>query len=102
MVEKRASGLCYFCPEKFSKDHKCAGRGGVYCLAMDDEVEGVDIFDEDVHISLHALNGITSDDTIHLRVRINGVKLTALVDSGSTHTFIHTDIASRLGLDIKQ
>jgi hypothetical protein len=102
MAEKRASGLCYFCPEKFSKDHKCAGRGGAYCLAMDDETGSVDIFDEDVRISLHALNGITSEDTIRLRIRINGVELTALVDSGSTHTFIHADIASRLGLDIKQ
>ena len=27
MQEKRQSGQCYFCPEPYSKDHKCATKG---------------------------------------------------------------------------
>jgi hypothetical protein len=25
--EKRQNGQCYFCPEPYSKDHKCAAKG---------------------------------------------------------------------------
>jgi len=36
IAEKRANGQCYFCPENFSKDHKCATKG-VFLLAMDND-----------------------------------------------------------------
>ena len=36
IAEKRANRQCYFCPEKFSKDHKCATKG-VFLLAMDND-----------------------------------------------------------------
>jgi len=36
IAENRANGQCYFCPEKFSKDHKCATKG-VFLLAMDND-----------------------------------------------------------------
>jgi hypothetical protein len=51
-------------------------------------------------ISLHALTGIQSRSgrTMQLQVDINRVRLTALVDSGSTHNFIDTDVASRVGI----
>jgi hypothetical protein len=102
IAEKRANGQCYFCPEKFSRDHKCANRGGVFCITAEEAED----FDEaavegDIRISMHALTGVAPSDTIRLRVQINGVELTALVDSGSTHTFIHEDVARRLGLAIK-
>ncbi|XP_014660203.2 uncharacterized protein LOC106804166 [Setaria italica] len=100
IAEKRASGLCYFCPEKFTKDHKCSSHGGVFCLSMEEtEVDGTDISEDNVRISLHALTSVTAADTIRLRVRIN-VELTALVDSDSTHTFIRNDVAHRLGLAV--
>lgn len=96
-----ANGQCYFCPKKFSWDHKCTARGGVFSISMaDSEDEGADISEEDVRISLHELTGVTSGDTICLRVQVNDIELTALVDSGSTHSFIHHDTARRVGLDI--
>jgi len=102
IADKRANGQCYFCPEKFSRDHKCAARGGVFCIAMaDSEDDNADISEEDVRISMHVLTGITSGDNIRLRVRIRGIELTALVDSGSTHTFIHDEVARRLGLAVE-
>jgi hypothetical protein len=102
IAEKRASGQCYFCPEKFTRDHKCVNRGGVFCITMD-ETEDFDeaALEGAIRISMHALSGVAPNDTIRLRVQINGVELTALVDSGSMHTFIHDDVARKLGLAIK-
>lgn len=53
-----------------------------------------------VEVSLHALMGIRANRTIQLPVTINGVSLVALVDSGSTHTFITEDTARRLHLTV--
>jgi hypothetical protein len=101
IVEKHAFLQCYFCPEKYSRDHKCAAQGGVFCITMDAAVEGDDTINEDdLGISMHALSGVAPSDNIRLRVRNNGVELTALVDSGSTHTFIHDGVARRIGFDI--
>jgi len=56
--------------------------------------------DDTVSISLSALTGITAANTMKLQVRIAGVDLVALVDSGLTHTFINADIVPRLGLSV--
>jgi len=69
-----------FCPENFSKDHKCATKG-VFLLA--------------------ALTSINTVDTLRLSVVVAGVQLQALVDTGSTHTFIHEEVARCLGLPIE-
>jgi hypothetical protein len=53
---------------------------------------------EDLGISLHAITGIDVAETLKPPVTINGVTLTALVDSGSTHTFRANASAARLGL----
>jgi hypothetical protein len=55
---------------------------------------------DDLGISLHALIGITGANTMQLLVNIAGQELHALVDSGSTHTFIHDVIVHRLGLKV--
>jgi hypothetical protein len=87
MAEKRKRGECYFCPEKFSMDHKCAMKG-VFLMELEEEDETPALVD-DLGISLHALTGITGANTMQLTVNIAGKELRALVDSGSTHTFIH-------------
>jgi hypothetical protein len=55
---------------------------------------------EDLGISLHALTGIDIGDTMKLQVTINGSMLVALVDSGTTHTFIREAVASQIGLQV--
>jgi hypothetical protein len=100
IAEKRANGQCYFCPEKFSCDHKCANRGGVFCITAAETEDDDAVTEEDIRISMHALTGAASSDTICLRVQIHGVELTALVDLGSTHTFIHDAVARRLDLAV--
>jgi hypothetical protein len=66
---------------------------------MDDEVE-VDTATDELGISLHALIGIDVFNTMKLHISINGKLLVALVDTGSTHTFIKEGLLSQLGLEV--
>ena len=49
-------------------------------------------------VSLHALAGIRTDNTMLLPVAIQGERLLALLDISSTHNFLQGDIMRRLGL----
>lgn len=86
--------------EIFTQPQVCLG-GGVFCITANDSMEDENaITNEDLHILMHAITGVITTNTICLCVKINGIELKALVDSGPTHTFIHDDVAQRLGLDI--
>jgi hypothetical protein len=52
-------------------------------------------------ISLHVITGIRTEDTMQLQVIIQGSELVALLDTGSTHTFINQKIAECLGLEFR-
>lgn len=49
-----------------------------------------------MHISLQAVQGKTSKSTFTLSVNIGGKKATALVDTGSTHTFIDLKFTTKI------
>jgi hypothetical protein len=72
---------------------------GVFLMELDDH-DDLDSLADDLGISLHALTGISATNTMQLKITIAGTKLLALVDSGSTHTFIDDQVVRRLGLDI--
>jgi hypothetical protein len=72
---------------------------GVFLMELEDDDDATAVAD-DLGISLHALIGITGANTMQLLVNIAGQELHALVDSGSTHTFIHDVIVHRLGLKV--
>ena len=101
MAQRRLDGLCFNCPEKFSRDHlkHCTGKG-IYLLEMsaDEDSQDGSESDEDLKISLAAITGIQTSATLHLTARICDTHATALVDSGSTHSFINEALAQRLGL----
>jgi predicted aspartyl protease len=96
-------GLCFNCPEKFTWDHNCTKKG-LYLMELHDDAPTNDAAakeptsDDNVAISLHALMGIKTTDTMHLAASVAGAFIRALVDSGSTHSFIAVDTARRLGL----
>jgi hypothetical protein len=87
-------------PEKFFVDHKCKSKG-VFLLKLDDgaEVEAVSVA-EDLGISLHALTGIDIVDMVKLHVHVNDKTLVALMDPGSTHTFVKEAVVPHLGLPV--
>nr|GEY96682.1 reverse transcriptase [Tanacetum cinerariifolium] len=54
------------------------------------------------HISLNALSRVSSYQTLRVvRLFVNGQELHILVDSGSTHNFLDTKMAKRLGCAIR-
>ena len=94
MAQRRLDGLCFNCPEKFSRDHlkHCSGKG-IYLLelAADEESpEGSDS-DDDLQISVAAITGIHTNAMLHLAANICDTHAVALVDSGSTH--VHRRVA---------
>ncbi|VFQ73441.1 unnamed protein product, partial [Cuscuta campestris] len=99
--EKDAKGECYFCPEKWSRGHRCNGR---YLLLVtsegeaDDEglsVEAEAVIEGDVSV-LQSLAGTTTPRSIRLKGVIEGQDVDVLVDGGSTHNFVHPKTAEKL------
>lgn len=99
MAAKRANGECYNCTEKYSAGHKCANKGIFLLEVNEDEEDGETL--EDIGISLHALTGTNIGNTMKLTARLKGVPLIALVDTGSTHSFINDSVVNRLQLKIE-
>lgn len=97
MNECRLQGLCYNRSTKFSRDHAYSFKG-IYLLELDDADGSSESTDTEVQISLHAITGVSTGRTMKLRVSVQGVLLTALVDSGSTHNFLADGVAERIGV----
>ncbi|XP_066395761.1 uncharacterized protein [Miscanthus floridulus] len=52
-------------------------------------------------ISLHAIAGIRTEDTMQLYITVGNEQFVALLDSGSKHNFIRGDVARRVGLQFQ-
>lgn len=115
--EKRAKNLCFFCDEKYHLEHKCTAQ--VYRLEIMEETDGEesneeeqleqvgegvqeDLEEEVPQISLWALAGINTYQTMRLLGRVRKHTLQILVDSGSTHNFLDLTTARRLKCDLKK
>jgi hypothetical protein len=106
---RRAKGLCQFCAEKWSKDHKCADTIQLHALQ---EVFELFQMDSDHHsaasaaelqqdqlfltLSLAAVSGCPGPRTMCLLGQLRGHEVSILVDSGSSHTFVSESLASTL------
>ncbi|KAL4379791.1 hypothetical protein GQ457_02G012610 [Hibiscus cannabinus] len=116
--DRRKKGLCFWCASKYTPGHKCA-KSQLYQIVVDRvEEEGEpEVFldcEEDVGegmkgskidnpvLSLHAMWGMAGYETMRLRVKMGGVELVALVDSGSTHNFLNITVAKRLEFKLGQ
>jgi hypothetical protein len=98
MAAKRERGECYKCSEKFTRDYfKVCPMKGIYLIELDEEDYSVEPDADTPQISLHAITGISSVETMKLRVCLGATSVDALVDSGSTHS-ISVATASRLHL----
>jgi hypothetical protein len=73
---------------------------GIFLLHMNDDslLEETEEVDKP-RVSLHAITGLATVETMQLTVRIGDQTLGALVDSGSTHSFISAAAACRLHLE---
>jgi hypothetical protein len=111
MVERQLKGLCYNCNDKYFPGHKCKEHNHFMVVTEDlSEEDGVvlhveelpppsdptppsDPLDVDLVISLNSLTGFSTTQTLKLICYIKSRKFIILVDSGSTHNFIHRHIS---------
>jgi hypothetical protein len=109
MAERHRQGLCFNCNEKYSRGHNRFCRRLFF-------VEGVEIDDttdadaaakadpgatEAPVFSLHAVAGVAIGNTMQVCVLVGTTPLIALLDTGSTHSFIAEEAARRTGLPIQ-
>ncbi|RLN06997.1 uncharacterized protein C2845_PM11G15240 [Panicum miliaceum] len=71
---------------------------GIYMLEVTDDCACQATDDDEVEISLSALTGVQNGSTFSLATTVSDSTIPALVDSGSTHCFIATTTAARVGL----
>jgi hypothetical protein len=111
MVERQLKGLCYNCDDKYFPGHKCKEQNLFMALSEDTQEDDDDTSPipespetseinppsdppaEEPIISLNALTGFSVPQTLKLISYIKHRKVIILVDSGSTHNFIHRRIA---------
>ncbi|VFQ93729.1 unnamed protein product [Cuscuta campestris] len=108
-AERSKKGLCWYCDDKWIPGHSCKHRFLVYMGPDDDEVapSGLvptsgDPSDESLITadvsSILSLAGNPSPRSLKLAGLVSGNAVQVLLDSGSTHNFIHPDVAQRLAL----
>jgi hypothetical protein len=111
MVEHQLKGLCYNYDDKYFPDHKCKEQNIFMAISediseedektpsMSESPESIDItppsdpLEVEPVISLNALTSFSAPQTLKLIGYIKHQKVIILVDSGSTHNFIHCRIA---------
>ncbi|KAK1608875.1 hypothetical protein QYE76_032548 [Lolium multiflorum] len=96
MDDRRAKVLCFNCDEKFVRGDRC--KRLFYIQSADDDEEPLADGQEEAKISLLAVTGIPTSDTMQVAICIGDRDLVALLDSGSTHNFIHEGLATVVGL----
>ncbi|XP_028761890.1 uncharacterized protein LOC114720407 [Neltuma alba] len=101
MDERRRKGLCYWCPEKYSSNHRCK-ESHLFVLVVDDDDEHFeDALEEVPSDSVGTINAIEVKEggsTLKLLGRIKNQQVIILVDTGSTHNVLDVSIAKRLQL----
>ena len=103
MAERRRQGLCYNCDEPYVRGHKCPRLFYLEVTDFDDNDDSVQPKyeppeDQPPLISLHAIAGISTNETMKVYVNIGEHQLVALLDSGSTTNFINMAAAQQIGL----
>lgn len=104
MAERRKLGLCYNCDEQYVRGQKCPR---LFYLEVTDfvgetfpELDNTSPTQEDDPplISLNAITGIRTEDTMQVHVSIGDHEFKALLDSGSTHNFVSAATAAKVSL----
>jgi hypothetical protein len=90
--------MLFLSGEFFFLDHKCASKG--FFLVELGEEDNVEAVADKLGVSLHALTGLCTTNMMHLIIYVKGKQPRALVDSSSTHSFIHEAVVHALGLDV--
>ncbi|KAL4592325.1 hypothetical protein LXL04_005316 [Taraxacum kok-saghyz] len=112
LQKRRAEGLCFRCPAKYSPGHKCTTPQ--FLLIADNEEEPsnesptLDLLDgpdnttippdQYFALSTAAFYGLSSPQALRVTAYINNQPVKVLIDSGSTHNIIQPRIVAALHL----
>jgi hypothetical protein len=108
LSDRRSRGLCFNYDDKFSPGHRCKKLfliEGIYedgegSMEEDSAKEQWPEDNADVpKISLYAISGIQSLQTMRIRGTLKKTRIVVLADTGSTHNFLSLELAARLGLE---
>uniref|UniRef100_A0A803L706 Integrase catalytic domain-containing protein n=1 Tax=Chenopodium quinoa TaxID=63459 RepID=A0A803L706_CHEQI len=109
--EKIAKGLCYYCDQPYTRENQCQFKKpqlftveipGSIDSESDEDLGSFPNSIDEPQISMHALAGNQSFQTMRVIGRIQGKDLHILIDSGSTHNFVDASVASKLGCSLEQ
>jgi hypothetical protein len=109
LEERKAKCLCFNCDDKYSKGHKCGEKKLFYIdceeeeeqeqeqePSQDENIEAISSEELTPTISCNALAGISTPQTLKIEGYIKKKNLIVLIDSGSTHNFIHYKLSKAL------
>jgi hypothetical protein len=105
LEERKVKGLCFNCDINCSKGHKCGEKNlfYIYCEekeekepSQDENVEDISSEELTPTISCNALARISTPQTLNIEGYIKKKKVIVLIDSGSTHNFIHYKLSKAL------
>ncbi|KAJ3690878.1 hypothetical protein LUZ61_020042 [Rhynchospora tenuis] len=115
MEQKKALGLCYKCNERYYPGHQCTLKtvnviseqeeASVEITSSDEETKERGENEEAVEqavISMHATNDQQKINSMKFKGHIKGVPICALIDSGSTHSFVNPEVIKGLELSTQQ
>jgi hypothetical protein len=104
MLEHRRLGLCYNCDDQYTRGHKCPKLFYLEVVGNDDDSpdDQAEHVVEEPLISLHAIAGVRTDDTMQVRVQVGEKEFTSLIDTGSTHNFFSAQAAQAAELQFEQ
>jgi hypothetical protein len=105
--ERKEKGLSFNCDSKYSKGHKCGEKKLFYIdceeeeeqeqkPSQDENVEAISSEELTPTISCNALARISTPQTLKIEGYIKNKKVIVLIDSGSTHNFIHYKLVKAL------
>ncbi|XP_062093432.1 uncharacterized protein LOC133799409 [Humulus lupulus] len=114
--DQKARGVCFKCEGKWQRGHECKFPELQIILLQDeasDDDSDEDPIDESlglpppptpkakvVEVPLNSVVRLTSPKTMKLMGSIHGHEVVVLIDSGATHNFITSELASKLALPI--
>lgn len=111
MSARRAKGLCYFCDENYTPEHYLQHKKTqLFSLDVDDDLEDDEEYKDAgeefegkpiPQISVNAVSGVSDYNTMRVRGTCSKRTLFFLIDSNSTHNFIDSTVAEKLGCTVQ-
>lgn len=99
--------MCFHCDEWYTFNHACKR---LFLIEIEEESMGRSEPEETTEedegntpaIFLNTIIGMTAPQTMRIMAKIGKVSLTVLIDTGSTHNFLHEPFARIAGLQVEK